>query len=73
MEFQGKVIEVVERNGRRTARVLVQPAVFELCLQAGQDPHLGDCVQIRGHCAPEAGNGLFLEPDWDGSQTSSEK
>ena len=73
IQFEGEVIEVVERDGLRTARILIQPAVFDLCLQEGQDPHLGDMVQIRGRFAPEAGNGLYLGPEWDGARLGAEK
>ncbi len=73
MQFQGEVIEVMEKDGRRTARVLLQPAVFDLCLEEDQDPHLGDTVRICGSFAPEAGNGLYLGPEWEDAKVRAKK
>lgn len=51
MHFIGEVVETFETQGKRAAKICVEPQIFEIVLKENEEAHLGDKVIIEASIA----------------------
>ena len=47
MKFVGEVVETFDEQGKRAAKICVEPQIFEIVLHENEEAHLSDKVIIE--------------------------